>query len=317
MFGLGGNKKGYGPVGVAVSAHDVRLAQRLDGGGYALECEALTAGIDPSSPAYHTETSRAISTALRRGAFVGKEAVSALPAEAMRYKTLRLPPMPAEDLAQAIAWEAAERFQITEDHSLQYYTAGEVAQGNEKREEVILLAAEKQDVYDHASAVKRAGLTPLAVDATGAALARLLGDEGTSQLIISAGNKSVEIIGSRDRHVIFDKPVELSGADNAFDLGSVGRELSLCLRYLSVTFGIHQPHAVWLCGERATPVMAEKLGDTLRTPLKTVDQCGALGSLKMTALEASKWAVALGLAARDERRAARATPQGDGREEAA
>lgn len=305
MFGFGGNKKGQGPIGVAVTARDVRLAQRLRDDEYVLEHEPLTEGIDPASPAYHTETSRAISTALRRGAFAGKEAVSALPADALRYKTLRMPPMPEEDLAQAIAWEAAERFQLTDDQSLQFYTAGQVNQGNEQREEVILLAAQKQDTYDHANAVKRAGLVPTAIDATGAALARLLGQDGRSMLIIHIDNLKAEIVGTRDHHVIFDKPIELAKHGSDYDSQAISRELSLCLRYLSVTFGVHKPHSSWVCGEGATPVLADALGDALNTTVKTVDQCHAFGSLKMSPTEASKWAVVLGLARRDEQGQAR------------
>ncbi|MEM6506861.1 MAG: hypothetical protein AAF711_15590, partial [Planctomycetota bacterium] len=169
-MGFGGKIKGSNnPIGIAVTAKDVCLAQRVSG-GYVYEYEPLSGAVSVDEPNFHAETQRAIGTALRRGKFAGKLAVSALPAELLRYKTLRMPPMPEEDMAQAVAWEAAERFQLTDDQSLQHYRAGQVNQGNEKREEIILLAAENHAVYDHAMAVKQAGLQPIAIDATAAAL---------------------------------------------------------------------------------------------------------------------------------------------------
>lgn len=301
MFGFGGNSgRGYGPIGLAVTAHDVRLAQRGPGGTYVLEREPLTDGVDPSEPTYHTETSRALGAAFRRGDFHGKDIVSAMPAEMLRYKTLRLPPMPPEEMIQAIAWEAAERFQLADDQALQHYSAGEVQQGNERREEVILLAAEKAAVHDHASAIKRAGLEPGAIDATGAALARLLGFDGTSSLIVQLGNNVAEIVGARGTQVIFDKPVQLVRDDeDTLDHQALAREVGLCLRYLSVTFGIHKPDGAWVCGEGVTPDLTEEIGTALRTKIQTVGEAPAMHQVGTPGQDNGVWAVAIGLANRD------------------
>ena len=301
MFGFGGNnKRGHGPIGLALNAHDVRLAQRVAGGRYVFEIEALAGVNDPADPSFHTETSRAIATAMRRGKFVGKDVVSALPAEMLRYKTLRLPPMPHEDLVQAVAWEAAERFQLTDDQALQHYSAGEVQQGNEQREEVILLAAEKRAVYDHATAVKRAGLAPSAIDATGAAMARLLGMEGRSSLIVHLGPAVAEIVGTRGTQVIFDKPVELVRDGDEIDLPALCREIGLCVRYMSVTFGVHKPDTAWVCGDGVTPDMSQQMAQTMHVPFRTVDHAPGFEGVGYPGNEASRWAVALGLAKRDE-----------------
>ena len=301
MFGFGGNnKRGHGPIGLAVTAEDVRLSQRVAGGRYTFEIEPLAGVTDPSDPSFHTETSRAIATAVRRGKFVGKDVVSALPAQMLQYKTLRLPPMPPEDLVQAIAWEAAERFQLTDDQALQHYDAGEVQQGNERREEVILLAAEKRSVHDHATAVKRAGLNPVAIDATGAALTRVLGEEGRSTLVVHLGTDIAEIVGATGDRVIFDKPVDLTRADDQLDTQALARELSLCLRYMSVTFGVHKPNTAWVCGEGVDPTLAHDLGNLLHLPVQTVDEAPAMREVRYPGADASTWVIALGLAKRDQ-----------------
>ena len=300
MLGFGGKLNNAGaPIGIAVTAHDVRLVQRTSS-GYVFEREPLAEDIDVAGPAYHAETQRAISTALRRGKFVGKQAVSALPAELLRYKTLRLPPMPAEEMAQAVAWEAAERFQLTEDQSLQHYSAGAVNQGNEQREEIILLAAEKNAVYDHAVAVRRAGLQPTAIDATGAAIGRVLGFEGQSSLVVHLGPTFAEVVGLRGDQVIFDKPVELARSEDTIDFTALSREIALCIRYLSVTFGIHKPDAAWVCGEGVEGTLAQQLSSGLNTTFQTADQAPAVKAMGSTDADAHEWVVALGLAVRDQ-----------------
>ncbi len=296
VLGFGGKIKGASnPIGVAVSAKDVCLAQAVSN-GYVFEREPLANDVSISDPNFHAETKRAINAALRRSKFAGKPAVSALPAELLRYKTLRLPPMPEEDMAQAVAWEAAERFQLTENQSLQHYRAGQVNQGNEKREEIILLAAENNAVYDHAVAVKQAGLQPIAIDATAAALARLLGSDDQATLTIHLGQTTAEIVGHRGEQVIFDKPVDVTRINGVIDVSALAREISLCTRYLSVTFGVHKPNATWLAGQGATQALAEQLSDGLHTTVQTADQSPALTQLSLPSDDPTLYCVALGLA---------------------
>lgn len=301
MLGFGGKIKGASnPIGVAVTAKDVCLAQSV-ASGFVFEREPLSEDVAISDPNFHTETQRAIATAIRRGKFAGKQAVSTLPAELLRYKTLRLPPMPEEDMAQAVAWEAAERFQLTENQSLQHYRAGTVNQGNEQREEIIMLAAENNAVYDHAAAVKNAGLQPTAIDATAAALARVLGSDGQSTLTIHLDETIAEIVGHRGDQVIFDKPIELSREGEKIDVAALTREISLCVRYLSVTFGVHKPDATWLAGHGVTEDFAMQIGEALQCQVKTADQAPTLSGLGLPAPNPAQFCVAVGLATRDQK----------------
>lgn len=300
MLGFGGKIKGASnPIGVAVSAKDVCLTQ-LSAGGVVFERESLIGDIAITDPNFHTETQRAIGAALRRGKFSGKQAVSALPAELLRYKTLRMPPMPESDIAQAVAWEAAERFQLTESQSLQHYRAGTVNQGSERREEIIILAAEKNAVYDHANAMKQAGLLPTAIDATAAALARVLGSSDQSTLTIHLSDNIAEVVGHRGDRVIFDKPIDLIKLNDTINAIELAREVSLCVRYLSVTFGVHKPDAIWLAGHNATGLLAEQLTDALHTKVLTADQSPAFAKLGLTGPNMTPCCVALGLATRNQ-----------------
>jgi Tfp pilus assembly PilM family ATPase len=276
----------------------VCLAQ-LTTRGVTFEREPLSGDVAITDPNFHTETQRAIGTALRRSKFSGKHAVSALPAEMLRYKTLRMPTMPAEDMAQAVAWEAAERFQLTESQSLQHYRAGTVNQGNENREEIIILAAEKNGVYDHTVALKQAGLMPIAIDATGAAMARVLGSADQSTLTIHLSEGIAEVVGHRGDQVIFDKPVNLIKLNDTINAIELAREVSLSLRYLSVTFGVHKPDAVWVAGHNATGNLAEQLTDALHIPVLTAEKSPMLSHIGLPGSESAQYCVALGLAMRN------------------
>jgi hypothetical protein len=273
------------------------LAQAV-AGGFRFEREPMDPSVSITDPNYHTETQRAIGTALRRGKFVGKQAVSALPAELLRYKTLRLPPMPEEDMAQAVAWEAAERFKLTDDQSLQHYRAGQVNQGNEKREEVILLAAENTAVFDHAGAIQQAGLQPIAIDATAASLARVLGQANQSTLTIHLGKNIAEIVAHRGDQVIFDKPIDITWLTNTLDTAALAREIQLCLRYLSVTFAMHKPDAAWVAGHGATGVVADELSEHLQTKVQPASASPVLADLVLPTDEPAAYCVAIGLATR-------------------
>ena len=302
MLGLGGSKtRGTGPIGLALTGSEVRLAQRLAGGGFALECEPMSKDVDLTGPAYHAEVTRAIQSAIRRAGFVGKQVVSAMPVDAILYKTLRIPPMPDEDLAQAVAWEATERFQVKEDQAVQFYRAGEVNQGGEQREEIILLAAQRSDIYDHAMSVKRAGLMPSVIDATGASLARLFGEQGKSAMVVNITERVAEIVGMRDGSVICNKLVRLSVMQGKVDVQGVARELGLCLRYLSVTFGVHKPSALYLCGERADAALAQAMSDAISMPVQTAELALARRQVMCAPEQAAHWAVAVGLAERSEK----------------
>lgn len=300
MLAFGGKiKNSASPIGVAVTSKEVRLAQYTSS-GYVFESEPMSGDLEVTAPNFHAETQRAIATALRRGKFAGRSSVSALPAELLRYKTLRLPPMPEEDMAQAVAWEAAERFQLTADQSLQYYRAGQVNQGNEKREEVILLAAEKNAIYDHAMALKQAGLQPIAIDASAAALARLLGiSSEQSTLTIHLGRHVAEIVGHRGDQVIFDKPIELTYQGQSIDIAALAREVGLCARYLSVTFAMHRPDAAWIAGHGATPAFASQLSSALPIEFKPANLAAESNAANLPGSEPAQWCVALGLSMRN------------------
>jgi type IV pilus assembly protein PilM len=210
------------PIGIDVGGQHVKLMQlERTGDGYRAVAAAsadLPPELPPGSDEYHRAVADAIGFARQAGGFVGKAAVSALPADAVQYKNLRLPKMPAKDLASAVRWEANDRLQLTsEPHAVQYFDAGEVRQGDEDRHEVILLAAPESFVEKHVGALVEAGLTPEAIDVVPGALARCLQLSAAAtgaevpRVMIDIGYTGSKVLICRGGRILFFKLIDIGG----------------------------------------------------------------------------------------------------------
>jgi len=210
------------PIGVDVGSQHIKLMQlERSGDGYRAVAAAsadLPLDLSPGSDAYHQAVAETVNAARQAGGFVGKTAVSALPADAVQYKNLRLPKMPAKDLASAVRWEANDRLQLTsEPHAVQYFDAGEVRQGDEDRHEVILLAAPESFVEKHVAALVEAGLTPEAIDVVPGALARCLelnADQAGAEMprvMIDIGFSGSKVLICRGGRILFFKLIDIGG----------------------------------------------------------------------------------------------------------
>ena len=103
---------------------------------------------------------------IEQGGFTGHSVVTALPREIVHIKNLRLPLMPAAELPAAISFEARNVFPFNAESAyVDYLTAGEVRQGAEARQEVIVLAAKHGDVDAFVERLDRVGLRVASLDA--------------------------------------------------------------------------------------------------------------------------------------------------------
>ena len=304
MFG-GNNKKSRRPIGVAVTPQGVRLAQvNTTGGRYQLTASAyapLPEGCQPSDSDYAHALSGAIHIALKQAHFTGKQAISAMPAESMHYKNIRLPKMPDAELAGAVEWEAKERIMLGEPASVQFYNAGEVRQGSDTRCEVVLLATKESAVQSHVQGITQAGLEPIAIDATGAALARVCSHEGPTTFAVHAGQSTLEVVIANQDQVLLNKllPVGEGGFDNA-DPEELAREIGLCLRYHTVTFRGDKPEQVVLTGEPTPAPLADAIASALGLPVVGLEKTAGFEGNTPTDPRNSigPWAVAAGLSMR-------------------
>jgi len=250
---------------------------------------------------------------------------------------------------------------------LQYLDAGEVRQGEEMRHEIILMAAESRDIQEHLDLLAACELTPAAIDATPAALARCaagrseLPVDAPAQVILDIGQSHSKITITRQGRIVFFKIIEIGG--KTFDLavaeqlnlpmdeagevrksclrdtdgtsqsigddmlfgagkrdnvsraiyeslrdsvGELAREVSLCLRYYSVTFRGKKPESLILTGgESGQAHIPGILADGTSIAVQscpTLDQLDWSAALhaKDTSMGSGQWAVAAGLAMRHD-----------------
>src|ERR1700722_6650858 len=345
------------PIGLDIGHDSVKLLQ-LDVHGSSLTVRA--AARRPLEDVNRGEAAldaplAAAAQLIKRGPFVGRRIVAALPREIVHLKNLRMPVIPPAELSAAIKFEARNIFPFdTEAASVDYIASGEVRQGVDVRQEVIVVAAKCMEVDAFVERLDRFGLIVDSLDAEPCALYRSVerfirrrDDEQEVNVLLDVGLRRTQVIIGRGRELSFLKPIDIGGqrltdavarklgitmeearslrrrrADlnpaskdeglpdsvrqavfNATraTLEELGREVSLCLRYYSVTFRGPGPSKVRLMGgEGHDPNLAAVLTSVLSipaepaTPLFNVD-CAAMPAAERDG-PMSEWATALGLA---------------------
>jgi type IV pilus assembly protein PilM len=294
---------------------------------------------------------------LRHGGFSGRRVVTALPREMLHVKNLRMPLIPQHELAAAVKFEARNIFPFdTDAASIQIIPAGEVRQGIDVRQEVIVLAVRHEDVNLFLEQMHRCNVGVESLDIEAAALyrsqerfIRRREDEQEVNVMVDVGYRRTNIVIGRGRDISFMKPIDLGShhfheavskklgitMDEAralrrrlieaapgpgmsleavrkdsvrqavFDatrstMEQLGREISLCLRYYSVTFRGQRPGKLRLVGgEAADPLLLGVLNSALGVPVEANRPLFSVDTSRMDANERkgymSEWATALGL----------------------
>jgi type IV pilus assembly protein PilM len=187
------------------------------------------------NPAHRVElTADVISRLLGQQPFVGRNVVATLPREVVHVKNLRLPPIPPEELEAAVQFEAQSVFGLdVKDATIEYLTAGEVRQGNEARQELIVLAVKHADVDDYLQQLDRCGVTVQGLDCEITGLFRAFekfvrrrDDEQDVQMLIDIGARRTQVLIGRGREINFYKPVEIGGLHL---LDAISRKLTISI----------------------------------------------------------------------------------------
>lgn len=233
-----------------------------------------------------------------KNGFRGQRAVVAVPRDMLHVRNLRVPTMPLNELASVIGFEAKNVLPFDPaEATVQFIPAGEVRQGTESRQEVIILAVKNSDVDDFLDALNPSGLDLESLDVEPCALYRTVDrfvrrreDEQDVHVLVDVGSQRTQVVIGRGRDVSFAKPIDIGGRhlqeavmrklgvtpeevqalrrrlaeESTIDehdpvrqaandatralMEELGREISLCLRYYSVTFRGQRPTKVRLVG---------------------------------------------------------------------
>ncbi len=295
---------------------------------------------------------------LRGGGFVGRDVVTSLPREIVHVKNLRLPMIPPHELAGAVEFEARNIFTFDTDKGhVEHCIAGEVRQGADVKQELIVLAARNEDVNNFLEQLHRSGAVVVSLDIEPFALYRTIErfirrreEESDVHVLVDVGARRTQVVIGRGREISFLKPIEIGSLhmleavsgklgitfDEAralrrrlaeagpldpveaakndpvrravFDAGrsimeDLGREISLCLRYFSVTFRGQRPDKLRLVGgEACDPQLHNVLNAALPIPVETSRPLYSVDTSKMKPSDRRgmmcEWSLALGLGMR-------------------
>jgi len=349
------------PIGVDIGHDSVKMLQ-VEAVGTSLEVTAAAKMSLP--PSVKTDPQSRIPLAadlirqmLRQHPFRGKKIVAALPREIVHSKNLRLPLMPTAELAAVVNFEARNVFPFdTEKATVHFLPAGEVRQGTEMRQEVIVLAARNDDVNNVVEQLHRSGAVIQSLDVEACAVYRSLErfirrkeDEGDVNVLVDIGARRSQVVIGKGRDISFIKPIDIGGfhfhdavsrklgisvdeaealrrrlveAGEPTDVASrrdpvrqavidatrspmeeLGREISLCLRYYSVTFRGHRPTKLRLIGgEASDPQLQALLNSALVIPVEVGRPLYSVNTSRMKPADRRgamcEWALALGLCLR-------------------
>jgi type IV pilus assembly protein PilM len=156
---------------------------------------------------------------LRQHPFKGRRIVAALPRDVVHTKNLRLPPMPPEELPAVVRFEARNVFPFPTDQArVHHLAAGEVRQGTEVRQEVILMAARNDDVNAVVEHLHRAGAVLESLDVEPCALYRSVErfirrkeDENDVNVLVDVGVARSQVVIGRGHDISFIKPIDIGG----------------------------------------------------------------------------------------------------------
>jgi type IV pilus assembly protein PilM len=346
------------PIGVDIGHDTVKMLQ-LEVVGDLLTVTAAAKASLPAEvktqPALRlAAASNLIRQMLRQHPFRGRRVVAALPREIVHAKNLRLPQMPASELAAVVQFEARNVFPFdTEQAAVHFLPAGEVRHGNEIRQEVILLAARSDEINQFVEHLHQASCVIESLDVEPCALYRSVErfirrreDETDVHVIVDVGVRRTQVVIGKGHDISFVKPIEIGGVNfheavskklgitleeaealrrrlvdaaeppdpaarrdpvrqAVFDatrsaMEELGREISLCLRYYSVTFRGQRPTRLRLVGGEAwDPQLQSLLNAALVIPVEVGKPLYSVDTSKMRPNDRRgsmcEWALALGL----------------------
>ncbi len=145
--------------------------------------------------------------------------MSCLPNDRLKITSLRLAEAEDEKIEQALRKEAAQRFGLDPDEdAINYVLAGNVRQGDEIKNELILFAADNETIKSHIGMLEEAQLRPVGIDTVPCALFRsfersLRRQEDREQTVVfvDVGSRFTTVVFGRGGEISFVKQIPIGG----------------------------------------------------------------------------------------------------------
>lgn len=326
-------KRRVRPIAIDIGQRTLRLAQAAVRGNSIQLVARAWADLpetfsDKNARSVHLQNE--IVRLLREGGFRGKEIIGCLPDSIIEAKNLRLPPMPDDELAGAVQFEAAERFGFGPDGGkYRFVTAGDVRSGSEIRKEVIVMGVRSEAIGAYLDFWSRMKLDLVAIDVVPCAVLRSMErfidqqDEDATHAFVDIGHTASRVVITRGSEITFVKIMNLGGKDlleavpadedqasenlprgirqSAFE--QLTKEIGLCLRYHAVTFRGRKPEMLTCTGSSARSTeLLEAVSRSVKIPALPGRPLRGLGAERFFENkgrgedDTCDWATAIGMA---------------------
>ncbi len=223
MMSWGLKTRGLRPIGLDIGHNSIKMIQLLMNGEQISVLAAdeirTAAGINDDEQARNRFVISAIKQMLDRGNFDGRNVISCLPNGKLRITSLRLAEVGTDEIEQALRKEVVQRFGLDPDKdAMDYVVAGNVRQGNEVKNELILLAADNETIKSHIETLECAGLRPVAIDTIPCALFRSFErslrrqeDRDHTAVFVDVGSHFTTVVFGPEGKISFVKQIPIGG----------------------------------------------------------------------------------------------------------
>jgi len=220
-------QQGACPIGIDVAPGGLRALQLRRGrSGYSVHAAArVDHDLKTLELPWRERVEASLPLLQRRiddGGFSGRKAVLTIDDDILRVRSVRQPRMPRDEADKALRLEAPERlgFESPDEAELDWIRAGEVRQGDDLRDELILVGAPTPDVEWTVNSFIESGLKPVAVEprfvASGRCFSRRhrrASDGAVVRLLVEIGWRRSNVIVLRGADILFYKTFEEGGAE--------------------------------------------------------------------------------------------------------
>ena len=152
--------------------------------------------------------------------FAGRKCIIGVSDDWVRARSIRQPKMPANEIDKAVRLDGPSRLGFADGEACEFgwVRAGEVRQGNETRDEIIMVGAATSVLETLVYGVSAAGLRPVSVEPSFMSSARAMsrkhrraGDQGDVRIVVEVGRYSTRVMVLKGSTIVFYKPIEIGG----------------------------------------------------------------------------------------------------------
>ncbi len=211
------------PIGLDIGHNSIKMIQLAMNGEQisilAADKVRVEAGINGDEEARRSFVISAIKQMLAKGKFRGRNVVSCLPNDKLRMTSLRLAETVADEIEHALKKEAGRRFGLDpKEDVVNYLVAGNVQDGGDIKNELILFAASDETIRSHIAMLEEAQLEPVAIDTVPCALFRSFEksrrreeDKDQTVVFVDVGSQFTTVVFGRGGEISFIKQIPIGG----------------------------------------------------------------------------------------------------------